>query len=665
MADSYKSTCPVSPRRTPDDSQISSGSLKYYQKPRKTVNASPTALFHLADKKSRIDANFLAKNIQSFGVSSNKKRFISSIDQDSISFGVSRTRASKQKISEEKGKDAWVSQTYFPKSRFKDDLRRGENSAYSKQLDSSGKGRKIKEEALGTGKSGLSVKSNLSYILGCSGSNLGFSTKSRQEYFFNREMIHKKGSRKVATQQLEIGGLSSTVKDFYSNQKFVSKVTQNRKTKPISQRLKELPVRRRIRNLVGIKTIENFGGIANFCLKKKDVAHSKFPTKKQSRLKTPNKCSRKMKYRNYKADLTSSEEMRGSSSVKARQAPRVWFPNQQRHYYSKKSCIFDQLEKSRGAGVGEREVVRMFLQGSQRGQVSKLSREKNSLILKIQEKCRKIVQEPKSSVASRVKLSKSANERKGFEMKSVGGRSFQTPPITSIDPLYIQAFMVKKKKRSKLKKGLLFFIARFKSKRMEKSFYVYENESKVIKFKRNQKNKIIEHTADDDYDTDDEQMKLAVRQCKKDFLQALKKAKAQVRKKKRAMSMVNLAKKKRTGGLIGEHMLKLRQFHEKSKKRDYHKKASASRRQTRKNHVGAYRKGESIRSVASTVASSRSTHKPKPGEERGRKMIRNEFYNADKIKRRAISIVPKRSCQKRQFYQFFEKGCRKRNKVGF
>lgn len=677
MADSYKSSRLVSSTQTPKGSQISKGSIKFYQKPRKIPDAGSNALFHLANKKTKIEANFFANKIASFAVSSENKRFNSSIDKDSIPIPLRTKDASNKKICEEHGKSDWVSQDFYQKSRFRNKPKRGDDLNYVNRLDRSGKRNKIREEKLISNESGLSVKSNLSFVAGHAGTDLGNPTRSRKEYFFERKMVHKIGSRKMATRQLEMCGFSSTEKDFrvnsekefYSNQKLVSKVFQTRKTKPISQG--KHPAQKKLRNMIGIKTIENFGGMANFCLKKKKSMQNKFLTKKQSTLKTPNIKNLKKKYRDLEPDLTSSEEkVRGSSSVKARLPPQVWFPRKEKLYYSKKSHFFGQSEKSSTVGARERQVVQMFLESKQRVE-AKLGRREESLMRKIQDKCRKIVQEPKSSVISRAKVSKLRKDRQGFEIKNIGKRpleserSFQTPAITSIDPLFVQAFMVKKK-RSKLKKGVSFFIAKFKSKRMEKSFYVYENEKKVIKFRRNQRNKIIEHSADDDYDTDDEQMKLAVRQCKKDFLVALKKAKSEVHKKKRAVSMINLAKKRRTGHLVGEQLLKLRRLHQKSKKSGFRNEGSASRRQTRKNQMGGFRKGESIRSLASTVASSiRSTHKSKPGEEHGRKMIRNEFYKADKIKRRAISILPKRSRQKSEFYGYFEKGCRKRNKIGF
>lgn len=682
MADSYKSSRRASPARTPKSSQISGRPLKFYQKPRGTdAERTPTPLHFPIDSQTS-STKFFTSPAQGFG--SSKQRFILPVDSDSSPFAVFRKGNARQKEKKEQEKREWESGYSLGSRRFLADALSHTTKSFfgGAKDDSSRQGRKIREEAAQSGHSGFSVGANLNYVGGNQQSNSKSRARPCKQYFFDREMVHKKGSRKIVTRRLEVAGFSSTSKDpnfcsakaFLSTGKVSEGISQTRKTKPVHKRRSGHGPRepRRLKQLVGFKTIENFGGMANFCLKNRG-AKGRFLTKKHSALLRRNQSrrDRQPERRNLESDPRKKRE-RGSSSVKARNGPREWFAGKEKLYYSKKSHFFENADEGPRAKAREREVVQMFLEGRRPGRESKTSAQEWSLMQKIRSKCQKIVQEPKSKNASRGKLSQLRSGSKQFEIRSLGEgtaphkRSFQNPPITSIDPVYIHAFMLKKKKRSKVKKGVSFFMAKFCSRRTEKSFYVFEKESEVVKFRRNQRNKIIEHTADDDFDTDDEQMKLAVRQCKSDFLKALRKARDERQKRKRATSMVNLTRKRRPGGLMGEQLLKLHKLHETGKKSSFQRESPLSRRQTRKARVGGLRKGESIRSLASTVASSlRNTHKPGRSKERRHKMIRNEFYRAGRGPRRALSIMPKRSRQKSEYYKLFDKGARKRNKVGF
>jgi len=388
-------------------------------------------------------------------------------------------------------------------------------------------------------------------------------------------------------------------------------------------------------------------------------------TKKSSVVKTRDKSYQKRKYRDNQNESSSSEDIiPGSSSAKARAHPRVWFENKNRQYYSKKSQLFNNFDVSSESGFRERQVIRMYLDGKKIDKRIHMTNPSNPHIKSIRQNVQKIIQESKSKGVSRTKgnrYNKKACGTSIIKLSSKLKNNVQTPSIISIDPLYIHAFLKRKQKKQKLKKSVAFFMATFKSKRTEKKFFIFEDEKKVIRFPRRQKNKIIEHTVDDDYDTDNEQLKLAVQQCKLDFKTALKKALIQVKKKKRSLSMMNLVSKR--NNYMNDKVLKLQKLNEKSKR--HYESPHNSRRQTRKNLLTGFRKDESVVSMASTVASSlRNTHKPKKSKERGRKMIKNEFYKADK-KRRAISNLPKRGTQKTDFYSYFEKGYRKRNKIGF
>ena len=453
-----------------------------------------------------------------------------------------------------------------------------------------------------------------------------------------------------------------------SNENFNSMNPSTRKKKPEFNSIKRVFIKDKIqqRKPKGIKSIHHFGGKKMFIINPKSYSTS-YMTKKHLALKNRDKSVKKRKYRDKKSSMSNSsvENIIDTISVKERTKPDIWsFPNKEK-YFLKKSKYFDSSKwKKNSEEIRENDLISMY----QNEKIFKKNIKDNSILKRISKNCKKIITEQSiPSILSRVKIPKIRNLKVKRSMQSLlslpgkkGTKNIQCPSITSIDPLYLHAFM-KKKNKPKLRKGLSFFMARFKSKRIKKSFYVFENEEKVVKFRKGLRNKIIEHTNDDDYDTDDEQMKLAIRQCKKDFLQALSKVKKSTLSRKRAYSMINLAKKNSRSVILTEQFAKLQKLQNKGKKNKYRNENSrGSRRQTRKNLIG-----KSIVSHASTVASSsfRKTHKS--SKERGKKMIKNEFYNGGRGKRRAISILPKGTSHKNGLYQYFPKGCRKRNKMGF
>jgi len=573
-------------------------------------------------------------------------------------------------ISAENGVEDWGFKNQSRKIRFTKKYKEDEDYFETKQRGpkSVQERQKIKEEAVHLRKCNFSIESNLSYRTGFTNSEAFTRKGNSEKYSFRRSVVEKDQFRKFEKETFQIlTPKENSYKGYLSNQKFDLNKIQSRNTNKITgETMTEMiQNRRKFRKLIQVKTIENFGGIANFKFQNPSIKSNCFITKKQSNIKTRDKSYKKRKYRDKKTDSSSSSEeyIPGSSSAKARVFPRIWFGNKERRYYSKKSHLFENFNRKSSSGYREREVVRMFMNGKKVEKSVKMRN--NSLMEKIRNKCQKIIQEPKSKDITKVQKFQS-NENQYNSMHGLTSKiknEIQTPSITSIDPIFIHAFMKRKMKRPKLKQGVAFFTAIFKSSRTEKKFYIYEDEKKVVKFPRKQKNKIIEHKLDDDYDTDDEQFKLAVRQCKFDFMKALKKVQKQFNKKKRALSMMSLAKKSNRN-MINEKLMKLKNIHEKSKRR--YKTTQNSRRQTRKNHLSGFHKGDSLISVASTVASSmRSTHKPKQSKERKRKMIKNEYYKADRNRRRAISRISSRGTQNSDIYSYFDKGCRKRNKIGF
>lgn len=514
-------------------------------------------------------------------------------------------------------------------------------------------------------KSNLSIKSNLNFTFKYTNLRAYSEKEPFESSVFVQKLIQKNESRKIQHNiYRKFPFKENSIKGYSSNQKSELRKHPNTQIRDASVSNFDLQNHQRSRKLVCIKTIENFGGIANFKLKKPSMKSSGFGRKKNSVVKTRDKSYQKRKYRDKKIESSSSEDIiPGSSSAKARAHPRIWFENKNRQYYSKKSQLFSNFEIASDSGFRERQVIRMYLDGKKIDKRVNMTNPGNPHIKSIRQNVHKIIQESKSKGVSRTKGNRYHKKTgpNNIKMSCKLKNNIQTPSIISIDPLYIHAFLKRKRKKQKLKKSVAFFMATFKSRRTEKKFFIFEDEKKVIKFPRRQKNKIIEHTVDDDYDTDNEQLKLAVQQCKLDFKTALKKALIQVKKKKRSLSMMNLVSKRNT--YMNDKVLKLQKLNEKSKR--HYESPHNSRRQTRKNLLTGFRKDESVVSMASTVASSlRNTHKPKKSKERGRKMIKNEFYKADK-KRRAISNLPKRGSQKADFYSYFEKGYRKRNKMGF
>jgi hypothetical protein len=547
-------------------------------------------------------------------------------------------------------------------------------------------GRKIKEEPLISVKSQLSISSNDGYVKGWN----GILKKNKKESSSRivmavKQRTHKEGTNKMTTKTVEFfdknykggsefNGSQSGFRD--SNVRMT--VPSSRKTKPMFGSITCSKFGKDVMSRIkGFKTIENFGGKGLFQIKNRKTESEEFMSEQNSNISRIKTNFMKMKYRNKKDELssTSKEQIRGSSSVKAPRNPNNWYIKKHKKYFSKKSEFFHSSSSYEVKTLREKEVIRMFRKGQK---IEEVSLEKNSedlLLEKLRDKCEKILSESKESKNYGVsKFSKRRNLRNAKNVKSrideiskhVIKNNIQSPSITSIDPLYIQAFMKKPIKRVKKKKGISFFMAKFQSKRVKKSFYVFENEKKVIKFPRGLKNKIIEHTADDDFDTDDEQMKLATRQCKKDFVRALEKIRNTIRVRKRALSMMNISKNRKTKGIINEKMLDLNKVSRNNNK--YLKESSiGTLRQTRKNVMNSFRKGESIVTLASTTVSSsyRAKKTGKKSKERRPKVVKNEYYKARKGKRRAVSILPNRSGQVNDMYQYFEKGCRKRNKIGF
>lgn len=676
MDNSYKTSRSISPFQKPSLSQTSSSSSSILlNKPSKT-SRTPTGFWTSTDSEE--------PNHQR--LPPHHSTFLSTTS-GSQSVHLTRPKSGQPSDQTKRFGDKSLSHKPYGKYRFfrnKEDKGNILKPSGDRRLHDSG--RKIKEEPLISVKSELSISSNDGYVKGW---NNILKNKKRENppriIMAVKQKTYKEGTNKMTTK---------TVEFFEKNKKGYSEfngshtvfgdsriritVPNSRKTKPM---FGSINVSKKGNDIVprikGFKTIENFGGKGLFKIKNKQSQSVKFlsdPNSNISRIKTN---FMKIKYRNKKDEISSSskEEIRGSSSVKAPRNPNNWYIKKHKKYFSKKSEFFQLSSSHKSRALREKEVIRMFRKGKK---IEKGSSEKKSEDLffeQLRKKCEKIISESKESKNYRVskypklmnlRTSKSGNSGITPMSKEALKNKFQSPSITSIDPLYIQAFMKKPKKRVKKKKGISFFMAKFLSKRTSKSFFVYEDEKKVIKFRRGLKNKIIEHTADDDFDTDDEQMKLATKQCKKDFIRALDKVRKKLRIKTRAMSMMNISKNRKTKGIINEKLLNLKKVSRNNNK--YRKDNSiGTRRQTRKNVIGNFRKRDSIASLASTSVSSSFRPKKSCNKSKtlGPKMVRNEYFKAGKGKRRAVSILPSRSGQTNEIYHYFEKGCRKRNKIGF
>ena len=548
---------------------------------------------------------------------------------------------------------------------------RGGNSLrFSKKFDEDenkkiNKEKKIREENVSS-EGGLSISSNLSYATGWKKNN---SRKQNHSYVFHQRVSEKKNSKEInmvkTSAMFRKGDLQT--RDLFANlssQNFGKK--QMFPTKMGFVSTSRLGNRRKLK-LKGMRKLEEFGGKKNFLMKDPKSYSTSFVTKRHISAKNREGSSQKRKYREKESSSESSmEKLSGTISAKARSRPDIWgYPNKEK-YFLKKSEFFESSEWSKPDVKREKDIITKFMKERGGKPRKKEIFQESEILKRISKKCKKIIlEQSRSNLHSRIKVRKRSNNPSIQSLMSlpgnIGKKSVQCPSITSIDPLYLHAF-VKKKVKPKLKKGLSFFMAKFKSSRQTKKFFVFENEEKVVRFKKGQRNKIIEHTNDDDYDTDDEQMKLAIRQCEKDFMEALAVEQKKQRNRTRAYSMMNL-KKRKTTGLVSEQLSKFQKMQNQAKRNKFVKEHGIStRRQTRKNPIG-----NSIMSLGSTVASSsfRKTKKPKGNDDRGRKMVKNEFYNGARGKRRAVSILPKRSGQGGNLYQYFPKGCRKRNKMGF
>ena len=649
MDSSYKK---IAPNRSVHVSKAIKNSLKSHQNHTLTPINPPKARWTSTKNLSSLHDKIIKNDTYPLQTSSTQPKF-------SIDFS-RRQREKKgnvydKKISQELQMSLFGSSKHLRFSKkFEEDKKKGRRE------------KKIKEENVST-ESELSISSNLSYATGWKNKN---SRNQDYSYVFHQRVSEKENSKE--RKMIKTSGMFRQG-DFESKELFASLSNKHfnslsmAKTKSAFISTEKLKNGRKMFRLKGIKKLKIFGGRKMFTLNNPKSYSTSYITKKHILSKNREKSSQKRKYREKESSSESSmDKLSETISVKARSRPDIWgYPNKEK-YFLKKSEFFESSKWKKTDVKREKDIITKFIKerGGKKGKTGKY--EENEILKRISKKCKKIIlEQSRPNLLSRVKMRKRNTKPSIQSLMSLPGKiaknNVQSPSITSIDPLYLHAF-VKKRVKPKLKKGLSFFMAKFKSKRQIKSFFVFENEQKVVKFKKGQRNKIIEHTNDDDFDTDDEQMKLAIRQCEKDFLQALNKERSIQRHRKRALSMINLASKPNRKTIRNEQIANLQKLNNKGNRNKFVKESSHSRRQTRKNMMG-----NSIMSLASTVASSsyRKTKKPKANEERGRKMVKNEFYNKAKGKRRAVSILPKRSGKSGSIYQYFPKGCRKRNKMGF
>ena len=668
MDSTHKTTRSISPFQNPIHSQKSCSSSKLSSWTPDKIDRLHLGLWRTTGNKLPSQSNF-----QTYSHNSNPY-----ISQNKKSPFLPETSGTKSVYLQRKPQIGdYVGQNSFLKSkenyrflgRFKEDRDNILKSNNKSQFQD--KERKIEEEPRTSLKTQLSIKSNLDFSWDKKNANLTHK---------NRPFISsEKKENKILLNQLQYFGNKKQPKSRYVSDgpnilgKNKDSFGFSRKTKAIYQMPSRRGKKLNLQRIKGFKTIENFGGKGLFKLKNQKISSLKSQSNNRRSVSRNKTNQLKKKYRNKKEEFSSSsqEPIRGSSSLKAPQNPNHWYFKREMKYFSKKSQFFHSSTRNAVMSIREKEVVRMFRKGKKMTPEGSEAERNQSIMKRIREKCQKILSESKEAKKfGRTKIPKLRNlekvqsiQAKRTTMSRQWKEPAQNPSIVSVDPLYIHAFVKKPKKRIKRKKGISFFMATFKSKRCKKKFFVFENESKVIKFRRGQKNKIIEHTADDDYDTDNEQMKLAVRQCKKDFLKALDKVTRTLQMRKRALSMISMRKKRSSSGRINEKLRHIEKINNKLRE----DAPVRSRRQTRKNVLKNFAKADSGTSLASTTVSSsyRNTAKGQKSKPRGRQMVKNEFFKAERCQRRAVSIMPGRGGKVSDMYQFFEKGCRKRNKMGF
>lgn len=112
----------------------------------------------------------------------------------------------------------------------------------------------------------------------------------------------------------------------------------------------------------------------------------------------------------------------------------------------------------------------------------------------------------------------------------------------NIDPLYTNAFkIIKKKIKYMNKKPSLTY--EFKSKNKSYRFFIYENESEVIKFPKYVKNKLRDNNGiDNDFETEDEHLENAIKTSYEELGTAIKKAKNQICKRRKYFSLISRRK---------------------------------------------------------------------------------------------------------------------------
>lgn len=198
--------------------------------------------------------------------------------------------------------------------------------------------------------------------------------------------------------------------------------------------------------------------------------------------------------------------------------------------------------------------------------------------------------------------------------------NLETSCNDQIDPLYRNAFhVIKKKIKTKIPHNFLLY--EFKSHRKNKKFKIYEKENDIIKFPKHVKNKLVNNLgADDDYQTDDDQLNCALQKSFLDLKIGIKINNDYIYKKKRYASLMsNQQKSMRTSNVY------------KNKKIFPYPESKMQRRDKNPHYH----------------PSKNNKHK----ENRGR---------------RAISIIPhQRQIFKSDIYANFKNNYRKRNKLGF